>query len=145
MNTCLSEHGIFSPFHPTPLTNLHSCRHIPPSGCLANQAPSSKLTSLRSRSHLLPMSMMTIFLKKTAENQSSDRGENQRKDCGRGGSRGGSLLLEPAEALVPAPSQTDSWTIPGNHRMPDCLLSKTAESSGVEAECIVYIHIYIDI
>ena len=31
-------------------------------GCRANQAPSSKLTSRRSKSHLLPMSMMTIFL-----------------------------------------------------------------------------------
>ena len=42
-----------------------SCRRSQPGGCRANQAPSSKLTSRRSKSHLLPMSMMTMFLTKT--------------------------------------------------------------------------------
>lgn len=48
-----------SPVGSQPCTTLPGCSTR---SCLANQAPSSKLTSRRSKSHLLPMSMITIFL-----------------------------------------------------------------------------------
>ena len=56
-----------SPVGSHPCTTLPGCSTR---SCLANQAPSSKLTSRRSKSHLLPMSMITIFL------------ENQDRRCG---------------------------------------------------------------